>query len=83
MTLPMPLVALVALACFSAAGCVGSDVLNANQAGVWVKEPLVGPGDPAAVAEAHCARYGKTAVFDSEIVAGDGQFRPIHAFRCE
>ena len=73
---------LAAVAVLAVAGCVSSHVLNADQAGIWIKEPLVGFGDPEGIAREHCARYGRDAEFDTEIIVADGEFRAIHVYLC-
>ena len=64
------------------AGCVVSNVMKADETGIWVEEPLIGPGDPEAIAREHCARFAKTAEFDHEITVADGEFRAIHIYLC-
>ena len=77
---------------FLVTGCVRPQQLSATPDGIWIKEPVISVGSTDAMAEKHCARFGKTAVRASEIVGNKGDWRdpvdrsqhlPIQAYDCK
>ncbi len=70
------------LCCMLVAACAGGDVLDASPAGIFVKEPFIGSGDPDAIAAEHCRQHGKEAVQDGILHYAEGYFTPIYAYSC-
>ncbi|MCU0838042.1 MAG: hypothetical protein MUE49_04875 [Rhodospirillales bacterium] len=74
-----PLLAIAALA--ATAGC--SSVENETPNGIWIRAPFLGIGDPQATADAHCRKYGKTAVYQGRLGATTNPvYVPILAYDC-
>lgn len=63
------------------AGCAG--VENETPQGIWIRQPFLGIGDPQATADAHCAKYGKRAVYQGRLGAATNPvYVPILAYDC-
>lgn len=61
-------------------GCAGSGkVVQSNTAGVTVTENNFGDNG-STVAEAHCAKFGKIAVYESRT---KGRFAPKYTYLCK
>ncbi len=64
------------------AGCSGGIEKETPDA-VWIREPFLGIGDPQATADAHCRKYGKTAVYQGRLGANTNPtYVPILAYDC-
>jgi len=75
---------LFALAFVLALGACGSaDVIGGDADGVWVREAMIGDGDPDEVAAAYCARWGKKAVYERTLQIRDHmEVRPTWVYAC-
>jgi len=76
--------ALVTLACMPLLGCLDATVIDGNVDGVWLKQPFIGTGNADSVADRHCARFNKTAVYESTLYPERNRnyFLPILAYNC-
>jgi hypothetical protein len=62
-------------------GCSGIEKETPDA--IWIKEPFLGIGDPQATADAHCAKYGKAAVYQGRLGATTNPiYVPILAYDC-
>ncbi len=78
---PLLAIAAVIAAVIAAAGC--SSVENETPNGIWIRAPFLGIGDPQATADAHCRKYGKTAVYQGRLGATTNPvYVPILAYDC-
>ncbi len=73
--------AIVAFVCLLT-GCSGVEAESPTS--IWLRQPFLNLGDPQATAEAHCARYGKQAVFQGRLgTTTNNKYVPILAYNCE
>ena len=73
--------AIAAFVCLLA-GCSGVEAESPNS--IWLRQPFLNLGDPQATADAHCARYGKQAVFQGRLgTPTNNKYVPILAYNCE
>jgi hypothetical protein len=62
-------------------GCGG--VEKETPDAIWIREPFLGIGDPQGTADAHCRKYGKTAVYQGRLGANTNPtYVPILAYDC-
>lgn len=72
--------AVFAFACLLSA-CSGVEAESPD--GIWVRQPFLNLGDPQATADAHCAKYGKQAVFQGRLGSTNNNvYVPIFAYNC-
>lgn len=76
--------ALVILACMPLLGCLDATIIDGNVDGVWLKKPFIGSGNADSVAERHCARFDRKAVYASTLSPERNRnyFLPILAYNC-
>ncbi|MEE8392808.1 MAG: hypothetical protein V3R66_00570 [Rhodospirillales bacterium] len=74
-------VLILALLIFS--GCSDATVLGGGPGWVWVKEPIIGSGDPDIAAAKYCAQYGKKAFFEQRMQLNKDQvLQPTLKYAC-
>ncbi len=82
---------LLVLATIALTGC--NSVLSGDENSVMVQRPAIALTSTKGAAEAHCARYGKTAVLEGRLVGnrnddwrdatGRAPFTPIDSYKCQ
>jgi hypothetical protein len=73
--------------------CAGPELKSGTPNAAWVQEPLISFGNPDAVADEHCRRYGKSAVYKRDLsdpksrqadtAQPTGVFLPIRVYDCK
>jgi hypothetical protein len=77
----IPVSACVLVAILAVTGCVSvsSEIVGSDQDHVWIRKPIVGEGGAVVLAAEYCARFEKTAVFDSELTISDAKRIVVYA----
>jgi hypothetical protein len=64
-------------------GCSPAKVIDGDANGVWIREAMIGSGDPAEVAAEYCAQWGKKAVYEHTLRLRDHmEIRPTWVYAC-
>ncbi len=73
----------VAVVLAALGGCSPAQVIGGDDDGVWIREALIGTGDPAEIAAEYCARWGKKAVYERTLQLRDHiEIRPTWVYAC-
>jgi hypothetical protein len=80
---PRLLLALALMAAGAGLGACGASVAGKNPAGIWFYEPFIGGWSEDAVAQKHCAEFGRTAVRRGELLTGNEYTTPVLAYDCK
>ena len=64
-------------------GCAPAKVIDGDDNGVWIREAMVGTGDPGEVAAEYCARWGKKAIYERTLQFREHmEIRPTWVYAC-
>ena len=73
--------ALIILLTISGCADISSEIVGSDSDHVWIRKPTIGDGGSDIMADEHCARYNKTAVFETEMTISKG--KRINVYACQ
>lgn len=60
------------IAFFGLVACSGVEIVGANETRVWIRSPVLSIGSSNNLAQEHCAKFGKSAVLESDMSVSEG-----------